>query len=284
MSGIRVKETMEQIRIPEEMQEQILRNIQNRMEQRRSARKKLVAAAAIVLTVGIAGIPVQAIVRSFVMERMEEIPQAQVKDIARMIGEQNVEADSFSRELSDSEAERMKELWRLYGNGMFPEKTIRLVEYEEEMPEGVFCYVFETGYFNLPEREMTDQELLQIIDFNKLRNYALALTPAGQEARREQLTRQEELKSQVEDEGGISRQEAEEIAAAQMESQGMKYSYVYLSDISKEDYAHKSDVAYIVVLQPAEGGSPYVCRIDSADGSILEAGENLPFARNILDE
>ena len=61
------------------------------------------------------------------------------------------------------------------------------VEREEEMPEGGFCYVFETGYFNLPQREMTDEELLQIIDFNMLRNYVLSQTPAGQEARREQL-------------------------------------------------------------------------------------------------
>lgn len=302
MSEIRVKETMEQIHISEEMQERIIQNIQDRMdgglsmerERSRSGssfwRKKTAVAAAIVLAVGALGIPAQAIVRSFVMARMEEIPRVEVKDIVRLLQAQRVEADSFSRELSDSEHSRMKELWQLYRNGMFPEATIRLVEYGEEMPEGIFCYVFETGYFNLPEREMTDEELLQIIDFNMLRNYALSQTPAGQEARREQQTRQDELRRQVAEEGGISREEAVEIATAQMEYQlgpqavGTKYSYVYLSDISKEDYAHKSDVAYIVVLRPAEGGASYVCRIDSRDGNILEAGENLPFARNILDE
>lgn len=34
MSGIRVKETMEQIHIPEEMQERIIRNLQERMQGR----------------------------------------------------------------------------------------------------------------------------------------------------------------------------------------------------------------------------------------------------------
>ncbi len=327
MSGIRVKETMEQIHIPEEMQERIIRNLQERMQgetsiedieerphmeigyQRLSAQrrhpvksgrsrtregsgnsprrdrsfrtKKAAIAASIVLAAGIAAIPAQAIVRSFVMARMEALPKEEVKDIADLLQAQRVEADSFSRDFSDSEDSRMTELWRLYRVGRFPEGTIRLVEREEEMPEGVFCYVFETGYFYLPQREMTDEELLQIIDFNMLRNYVLSQTPAGQEARREQLTRQDWLKR---------RGEAEAIAAAKMESQpglaagGTKYSYVYLEDISKEDYAHKSDVAYIVVLQSAEGGAPYVCRIDSADGSVLEAGENLPYARHVLDQ
>lgn len=326
MSGIRVKETMEQIHMPEEMQEQIIRNIQDRMEKKRSIEKrhstkqehsmesgrsnmrkgdqkgnwsgkeklfwtkKTAAAAAIMLTVAALSVPVQAIVRSFVMARMEEVPKAEVKDITRMMQEQRVEADSFSREFSDSERSRMKELLQLYGIGTFPEKTICLVEQEEERPEGILSYTFETGYFNLPEREMTDEELLQIIDFNKFRNYVLSQTPAGQEARREQQTRQEKLKRQVADEGGISREEAERAAAAQMESQlgsqaeGTKYSYVYLADISETDYAHKSDVAYIVVLRRGEDGSIYVCKIDSADGSVLEAGEDLPYARNILDE
>ena len=324
MSGIRVKETMEQIHMPEEMQEQIIQNIQDRMEAKRfiekersvgSGRirmqkgkwkrnqkenlpgnektfwmKKAAAAAVIVLTAGIVGIPVQGVVRSFVAARMEKIPEAELKDIVRIVYEREAEADSFSREFSDSENARWKTLLQAYGDGIFPERTICLVERGEEMPEGILCYVIQTGYFNLPEREMTDEELLQMIDFNKVRNYALARTPAGQEACREQQARQEELKRRVAEEGGIGREEAETIAAARMKSQlgvqakGTKYSYVYLEDISKTDYAHKSDVAYIIVLQPAKGGVPYVCRIDAADGSILEAGENLPYARNILDE
>lgn len=312
MSGIRIKETMEQIHIPEEMRERILRNIQDSMEtgnftetgrsteKDRSighgrnrlwrGKRKVAVAAAIVLAAGIVGIPVQAIVRSFVMARMEEIPQAQVKDIVRMIEERNAEADSFSRELSDSEMERMRELRLSYTDGMFPEKTLRLVEQGEEMPEGTLYYVIQTGYFNLPEREMTDQELLQIIDFNKVRNYALSQTPAGQEARGEYLAEQEQLRELVAAQGGISQEEAVEIAAVQMESQlgapaaGMKYSYVYLKDISKEDPSQKTAVVYVVVLRIAGGGSPYVCKIDATDGSILAAGTNLPYSRFILDE
>ena len=121
MSGIRVKETMEHIHIPEEMRERIIRNIQESMETEHftetghsmekdrfighgrnrlwRGKRKVAVAAAIVLAAGIVGIPVQAIVRSFVMARMEEIPQAQVKDIVRMIEERNAEADSFSRDL-----------------------------------------------------------------------------------------------------------------------------------------------------------------------------------------
>ncbi|HBA49722.1 MAG TPA: hypothetical protein DCZ91_18385 [Lachnospiraceae bacterium] len=340
MSGIRIKETMEQIHMPEEMREQIIRNIQDAVEKGHAmekghavekghvmekchamekgyttekwdtmekgysmqkemghgknrlwrGKKRVAVAAAIVLAAGIVSIPVQAIVRSFVMARMEDIPQARVKDIARMIEEQNVEADSFSRDFSDSEKERMKGLRWSYRDGIFPEETLRLVEQGEEMPEGTLYYVIGPGYFNLPEREMTDQELLQIIDFNEVRNYALSQTPAGQEARGEYLAEQEQLRELVAAQDGISQEEAVEIAAAQMESQlgapaeGTKYSYVYLKDISKEDPTQKTAVVYVVVLRSAGGGSPYVCKIDATDGSILAAGTNLPYSRFILDE
>ena len=310
MSGIRVKETMEQIHMPEEMREQIIRNIQDTMEKEHSMEKgysmkkdighgktrlwrgpkKVAVAAVIVLAAGIVSIPVQAIVRSFVMARMEDIPQTKVKDIVRIIEERNAEADSFSRDFSDSEKERMKELRFSYTDGIFPEETLRLVEQGEEMPEGTLYYVIETGYFNLPEREMTDQELLQIIDFNNVRNYALSQTPAGQEARGEYLAEQEQLRELVAARDGISQEEAVEIAAEQMESQlgapaaGTKYSYVYLKDISKEDPTQKAAVVYVVVLRSAGSGSPYVCKIDATDGSILAAGTNLPYSRFILDE
>lgn len=295
MSGNRVKETMEQIHISEEMQEQIILHVENRMKdkkRRTGKHSKLAVAAVIVLVVGIVGIPVQACVRSFVMARMEEIRKEEVLDIVRMVQERNAEADSFSREFSDSEEERMTGLLQSYAEGMFPKKTIktiRLAQYKGEMPEGTLYYVVETGYFNLPEREMTDEELLQIIDFNKVRNYALSQTPAGQEARREYLDAQEKLREQVAAAGGISREEAVEIALARMESQlgaqakGTEYVYMCLWDLAEKDCMHEPHVIYVVVLS-REGSGAYVCRIDSADGSILEAGIGLPYSRNILDE
>lgn len=293
MSGIKVRRTMEQIHISEEMQEQVIRNVQNKMEngkRRAERRKKLTAAAAILLAVGLVGIPAQALVRSFVMERMEAMPEREVTDMVRVVYERKAEADSFSREYTDSEKERFAKLWLSYEDGVFPKGTLSLVETEAEMQEGVFCYVIETGYFNLPEREMTDEELLQIIDFNKVRNYALSQTKAGQEARGEYLEKQELMERKVAAEGGIDRVKALEAATARMDSDTnicsskTLYSYIYLKDISKEDYPHQSDVAYVIVLRRAEGGAPYVCEIDSADGSILRAGENLPYSRNILDE
>lgn len=299
MSGSRVKETMEQIHISDEMQEQIILHVESQMKRKKrrmGKRGRLAVAAAVLLTVCIVGIPVQACVRSFIMARMEAIREEEVLDIVRMVQERDAEADSFSREFSDSEAERMTRLLQSYAEGRFPEKTIRLAEYKGEMPEGTLYYVVEAGYFNLPEREMTDEELLQIIDFNKVRNYALSQTPAGQEARREYLDKQEKLREQVAAGNGISGEEAAEIATARMEArmgaqaEAAERSYIYLEDIAKleiiakKDYRHKSDVAYVVVLHSGESGFSYVCWIDSADGRILEAGTDLPYARHILDE
>lgn len=292
MSGSRVKETMEQIHMPDEMQEQIILQVEKQLKsQKRRAGKRgrLAAAAAVMLAICLLGIPVHAGIRSFVMARMEKLREEELENLVRVVEARNAEADSFSREFSDSEKERMTRLWQSYAEGRYPKKTIRLVENGEEMQEGTLYYVVETGYFNLPEREMTDEELLQMIDFNKTRNYALSQTQAGQEARREQLEEQEKLRKRVEAAGGISREKAVAIAEAQMASRfgtragGMEYVYMSLYGMTEEDCAREPHVIYVVVL-PREDGGVYVCRIDSTDGSILEAGIGLPYARNILDE
>ena len=71
-----VRETMEQIHISEEMREEIIMNIQTRMETgnkniRTWNRKRIVTAAAVfVLAAGVVSFPVRAFVSSMVKERM----------------------------------------------------------------------------------------------------------------------------------------------------------------------------------------------------------------------
>lgn len=289
MDGQDVKETMEQIHISEKMQEEIIMNVQKQMKNGKkktwSIKKMGTVVAALVLTVGVISIPVSAMVSNFVKARMENIPEEEVEEINEMVQSKPTEADTFSREYSDSEKERNKELWQAYENGMFPENAIAEVENAEDVPAGTLCYIRSTGVFNLPDQEMTDEEILEIIDFQHKMSYAVEQSPAAQEARAEKEAEEKQWRERIEALGGISEEEAIEIARKQMESdlgeraegyEILKYrdgsAAVFKDDISGQtDYEHKSDMAYTVHFDNPDNHSEYYeCIIDAVDGSILK--------------
>lgn len=295
MNGYDVKEVMDQVHISSEMQEEIIMNIQKRMENGNKKtsvwnwRRIATAAAAFVLVVGLAGFPVRAFVTSVVKERMESIPKEEVQEINDMIQSQPTEADEFSREYTDGEKERNKALWQAYKEGRFPENVLEQVENAEEAPEGTVCYIRSTGVFKLPVQEMTDEEMLEIIDFQHKMSYAVEQSTAAQEARAEKEAEEKQWREKIQAAGGISEEEAIEIARKQMESdlgehaegyEILKYrdgsAAVFKDDISEQtDYEHKGDIAYTVYFDNPDNRSEYYeCIIDAVDGSVLHINTN----------
>ena len=296
MNEFNVKETMEQIHISEQMQEEIIMDVINRQmrngkNKTRSWRKIAVSAAVVTLTAGIVSLPVRAVVNNIVKEHMESISQEEVQAINDMVQEQrNAEADGFSREYSDEEKERSKVLWQEYNNGTFPDKVIVEVDDANDVTEGMLCYIRSTGVFNLPDQEMTDEELLEIIDFQHKMSYAVSQGTAAQEARAEMQAQEKQWQEKIQAEGGISEEEAIEIATVQMaaelgeRAEGkeiLKYEdgsvAVIKLDISEQtNYEHKGDVAYMVHFYNPEDRSFYECTIDAVDGNILYIDTNEP--------
>lgn len=283
MNGFNLKEAMEQIHISKEMQEEIVMNVKRQMESGKRNRKKTVASvAAIILIAGISGISVQAVVKNVVKERMEALPKEKLQSVAAMVQEQEAEADGFLREYSDNEKARIKQLRQDYQNGIFPEKELIQVDKEEDVVEGSLCYIKSTGDFYLPDRELTDEELLEIIDFSHVRSYAIEQSPAAKEAREEYLEEKARLHKIVQEADGISEEEAIEIARKQMESElGEKKEEMelmtdiygqgaFLIDISNTtQYEHERDIAYTVGFRNVNDRTIYACIIDAVDGSIL---------------
>ena len=298
MNEFNVKETMEQIHISEQMQEEIImdvinRQMGNRKSKTRSWKKIAASAAVIALTAGIVSFPVRAVVNNIVRARMESMPRKEVEAINDMVQEQrNAEADGFSREYSDEEKERSKALWQKYKNGTFPEQDIAQVDDAGDAAEGVLCYIKSTGVFNLPNHEMTDEEILEIIDFQNKMSYAVSQSPAAQEARAEMQAEEKQWQEKIQAAGGISEEEAIEIATKQMQTdlgaraegkEILKYEdgsvAVIKLDISERtNFEHKSDVAYMVHFYNPEDRSFYECTIDAVDGSILyiDTNESIP--------
>ena len=289
MEGFEIKEVMDQMHISEEMQEEVIRNIQKRMEngnkytRTRIWKRLATAAAAFMLVAGVISFPVRAFVTSVVKERMESFSKEEVQEIHDMVQLKPTEADVFSREYSDREKERNKALWQAYKDGKFPENIIAQVDNAEDVPEGTVCYIRSTGVFNLPDQEMTDEEILEIIDFQHKMSYAIEQGPAAQEARAEMQEEKKRIREKIQAAGGISEEEAIEIARKQMEAELgeraegkeiLKYqdgsAAVIILDISEEtDYEHTGDQAYYVIFDNPNDHSIYYCTIDAVDGSVL---------------
>lgn len=293
MDGYDVKKVMDQVHISSKMQEEVIMNIQKRMEagnkntREWNFRKMAAAAAALVLTAGVISTPVRAFVASVVAERMESVPREEMAGLNDMVQSQHdVLADGFSREYSDSEKERSKALWQAYRNGTFPEKVITQADSAESAPEGTLCYIRSTGVFNLPAEEMTDEEILQIIDFQHKMSYAVAHGPQAQEARTESQEKDAQLKKILQDAGGMSGDEAVEIARKQLKTDledaadGLELMTDSLGQgaclLDAADYAEvqfekesKAGVIYDVGFGNTETHETYGYLIDAVDGSIL---------------
>ena len=293
MDGYEVKKVMDQVHISSKMQEEVIMNIQKRMEagnkntREWNFRKMAAAAAALVLTAGVISTPVRAFVASVVAERMESVPREEMAGLNDMVQSQHdVLADGFSREYSDSEKERSKALWQAYRNGTFPEKVIAQAESVESAPEGTLCYIRSTGVFHLPAEEMTDEEILQIIDFQHKMSYAVAHGPQAQEARTESQEKDAQLKKILQDAGGMSGDEAVGIARKQLKTDlgdaadGLELMTDSLGQgaclLDAADYAEvqfekesRAGVIYDVGFGNTETHETYGYLIDAVDGSIL---------------
>ena len=185
----------------------------HRKDHRTSWQKSLAAAAAVLVVIGVAAVPVRAFVNSLVRERMEEMPKEEKETYEETLKEQRVAADGFSRAYTRQEEARYQELAQKYQEGTFPAQEVPQAENEEEAAGYEFCYLVPASTFCLPERELTDEEMLEIIDFLVKREYAHTESYASehaQEIAKEEAKEQAAIDENVEG-GGITQQEAVEI-------------------------------------------------------------------------
>ena len=212
--------------------------------------------------------------------------------------EQSAETYSIIRAYSDTEIDRMIELRQSYLDGSAsPEKQMLEVENAESVVSGTLCYVKNIGHYCLPDRELTDEELLEIIDYDYTKKVALnGKTQEQMDAEDlvNDLAERVMLEEKVKAAGGISEEEAIEIAKKAMEAdigEKAKELKVYISpnagsygwklglwDITDwEEYKDKGDIAYSVNFDNAEKMEKpedffaYSCFVNAVDGSICGA-------------
>ncbi len=236
-------------------------------------RKNLAVAAAVLVAIGIVAVPVRAFVNSLVRERMEEMTQEEKETYVDTLKEQNVAADGFSREYTKQEAARYQELTKKYQEGTFPAQALPQAESEEEAAGYEFCYLVPTATFCLPERDLTDEEILEIIDFFVKRDYAYSESYAkeyAEEIAEEEAKEQAAIDENVED-GGITIQEAIEIARQKfadifgMTVDGFEQNAYY----NEPEEGKKAD--YCVNWSNNISHKFYYFNIDAQDGHLVRA-------------
>ena len=108
------------------------------------------------------------------IQRMNSLNEEEMLTYNSEVQNTDKEADSFSRQLSKLERDKMLEFREEYETeGRFPTKEILKVQKKSEVVHGELCFCVENSTFYLPKQELTDDELLQIIDFMEKRDYSV---------------------------------------------------------------------------------------------------------------
>ena len=106
--------------------------------------------------------------------RMESMNHEKLEEYFAQLQEANASADSYSRPMTESETARLEELRQAYlEQGYFPKKELTLIDSPEKYKKGVAFYAERSTFF-LPDAELTDEQLLELIDFKEKREYSLA--------------------------------------------------------------------------------------------------------------
>jgi len=164
------KKIVREIEIKEEMKEELLRQCKrNKHVSNLLFRYSKVAAAAAVFLVCFAGsITVYAAVNAY-QARLDAMDDEEITEHYDFAQIGTAEADSWSRPLTKSERARMNELRGVFEQGeRFPEGEIGTTG-----EAGDFYYEAETRTFHLPEEELTDEQLLEILDLWAKLDYSL---------------------------------------------------------------------------------------------------------------
>lgn len=182
-------------------------------------------AACVMCGVLIVSVPVAAKVISVVTARMENMSRqeqeayVEANDSHNMTSEHETEAVRYSREMSAEEAARYNDFLEKYEEGLFPEGELQQVDKLEEIAEiSEPVYEVWNREIFLPERDLTDEELLEIIDFYQKSAYSVSHT---EEAQAVIMAQEKFAENPTPQEGDLSEEEAIAKASAYLEVMGV---------------------------------------------------------------
>lgn len=164
---------MADINLDESTKERILFNVEENLKKHRQKSKKMLCGGIVILALFTVSIPSIAKVILEVSNRMNEMEQPERDYYNTLIQESGKEAFSFSRELTEDENHRMEELTEQYISGnRYPEKSVKIFEDTQKTDASIY-YDKEKSLIMLPDTELNDEEILQLLDFYAKSDFSL---------------------------------------------------------------------------------------------------------------
>lgn len=137
---------------------------------RKKIRIRMAAIFAVVCVVFGGSIGVHATI-NYIQKRMNGLSQEERNTFVEQVV--LAEADSFSREFTEKEKERINTLVEKYKDGLFPKYELLQIFSEDDIVSDRICFVTESSIFYLPEETIDDEQLLELIDFYFKRDYSI---------------------------------------------------------------------------------------------------------------
>ena len=107
-------------------------------------------------------------------EKMQSITQEDKKNYNETVQNSEKAGDSYSRSLTKQEEERMQSLQIAYEKrGKFPENKIREVSKKKDIRENELAFCTENSTFYLPQETLTEEQILEIVDYMEKRDYSV---------------------------------------------------------------------------------------------------------------
>lgn len=132
--------------------------------------KQMIAASIVLLLVG-SGISVNAAIMNW-RERLKAMPDEVREEYVEIVNTKE-EGRSYTRAMTKDEHDRMVKLLEEYHQGRYPEKDLPIYDTVNELPKGVVGYVKEMGIVCLPEEVLTDEQLLEMLDYEEKTLYSI---------------------------------------------------------------------------------------------------------------
>ena len=152
---------------------------------KKQRKKRMAAAACIVLCIGVCGAGGVRAGMNYAKQRVEQTSEKEKESLWKDAAK--ADADTFSRELSEKEQKRLNELAEKYeSEGLFPEGSILQISDKTEIVSDQICFLAQDSIFYLPETALTDEQMLELIDFYAKRDYSV--TAQGQKDAEESET------------------------------------------------------------------------------------------------
>ena len=267
-------EDLNGIMLDEQAKERIMGGITRKLEKRRKWNKGIRICAFLAVFILLPSMPSIAKAVYTVAERMAQMNGREMDFYRTLIENSAGESFTYSREWTNGERDRWEILKKAYVyEDNYPDHEIRILEEGEGPEAGKVCYDPETGTIWLPQAEMSDEDMLQILDFFAKSDYSFRIRTREQDTAKPPVGASEEAVGDSELRKTASCLSAffeEEIVPEQLEGKILGECYLY---VLKKEKKKPSDYEVWQIQTDMETGEPVVIEAVDEDGKTAETKE-----------